>query len=288
MIMMASPRGRPRQPRMAAERRFASSGSRDQSDYGMQIRRLTITRFRGIEQTVIHPGRRTVLLGPNNAAKSTILEALDLTLHPGLGRPRSAPDELDYYGRDPSQGFEVEVVLGALDMAFMAEVRDHLEGWDGEAREIVPEPDAEGAEPIVRVRVVGSADLDVAHEFAKPESTGARFGPRLRRQVGWLFDGRARDPAWQMTFHRGGVLDRLFDGEDLVRRSTMSGVRCATAPRTSAATPLCSRSSRRSAPTSRACICLIRALCRDLSSAASRSGSCYRRSGWPYRSCRRC
>src|SRR3712207_9561605 len=31
----------------------------------------------------------------------------------------------------------------------------------------------------------------------------------------WLFDGRTRDPAWQLTFHRGGVLDRLFDGGDL-------------------------------------------------------------------------
>jgi len=181
----------------------------------MRIRRLTITRFRGIEHTVLYPGRRTVLLGPNNAAKSTILEGLDLALHPGLGRPRPAPDELDYYGRDPSQGFEVEVVLGALEPAFLAEVRDHLEGWDGADREVVPEPDADGAEPVVRVRVVGSPDLDVAHEFAKPESSGARFGPRLRRQVGWLFDGRTRDPAWQMTFHRGGVLDRLFDEADL-------------------------------------------------------------------------
>ena len=181
----------------------------------MQIRRLTITRFRGIEHTVMYPGRRAVLLGPNNAAKSTILEALDLALHSGLGRPRPVPDELDYYSRDPSRGFEVEVVLGALETAFLAEVRDHLEGWDPAARQIVPEPDAEGAEAVVRVRVAGSADLDLAHEFAKPESSGARFGPRLRRQVGWLFDGRARDPSWQMTFHRGGVLDRLFDGHEL-------------------------------------------------------------------------
>jgi ABC-type arginine transport system ATPase subunit len=181
----------------------------------MQIRRLTITRFRGIEHTVIHLGQRTVLLGPNNAAKSTILEALDLALHPGLGRPRSVPDELDYFGRDPSQGFEVEVVLGALGTGFLAEVRDHLEGWDVAARQIVPEPDVAGGEPVVRVRVVGSADLDVAHEFSKPESNGARFGPRLRRDVGWLFDGRTRDPAWQMTFHHGGVLDRLFEGEEL-------------------------------------------------------------------------
>lgn len=181
----------------------------------MQIRRLTITRFRGIEHSVLHPGRRTILLGPNNAAKSTILEALDLALHPGLGRPRIGPDELDYYGRDPTDGFEIEVVLGELDSAFLAESRDHLEGWDDAAREVIAEPDGEGIETIARVRVIGSPDLDVAHEFAKPESSGARFGPRLRRQVGWLFDGRARDAAWQMTFHRGGVLDRLFDEHDL-------------------------------------------------------------------------
>jgi energy-coupling factor transporter ATP-binding protein EcfA2 len=181
----------------------------------MQIRRLAISRFRGIEETVLHPGQRTVLLGPNNAAKSTILEALDLALHTGLGRPRLGPDELDYYGRDPSKGFEVEVVLGALEPEFLAEVRNHLEGWDATQREIVPEPDANGAESVVRIRVVGTADLDVTHEFAKPESNGARFGPRLRRQIGWMFDGRARDPAWQMTFHRGGALDRLFQDQDL-------------------------------------------------------------------------
>jgi putative ATP-dependent endonuclease of OLD family len=181
----------------------------------MHIRQLTISRFRGVDHTAIHPGPRTVLLGPNNAAKSTILEALDLALHPGLGRPRAALDELDYYGRDPSKGFEIEVVLGALEAPFLAEVRDHLEGWDAATREVVPQPDAAGAEPIVRVRAVGSADLDIVHEFAKPESNGARFGPGLRRHVGWLFDGRARDPAWQLTFHRGGALDRLFEPDDL-------------------------------------------------------------------------
>ena len=83
----------------------------------MQIRQLTIQRFRGIEHTTLHPGPRTVLLGPNNAAKSTILEALDIVLHPGLGRPRLPPDELDYYARDPSAGFEIAVVLGRLEGA---------------------------------------------------------------------------------------------------------------------------------------------------------------------------
>jgi putative ATP-dependent endonuclease of OLD family len=181
----------------------------------MLVRQLRVTRFRGIESMTLCPGRRTVLLGPNNAAKSTLLEALDLVLHSGFGRPRPAPDELDYYARDPTQGFEIEVVLGDLSESFAAEVRDHLEGWDPEERTVIPDPDAPDAEPIVRVRAVGSPDFDLAHEFAKPESAGARFGPRLRRQISWMFDGRTRDPAWQMVFHRGGVLDRLFAASDL-------------------------------------------------------------------------
>jgi ABC-type arginine transport system ATPase subunit len=181
----------------------------------MLIRQFTISRFRGIKSMVFCPGQRNVLLGPNNASKSTLLEALDLVLHPGLGRPRSAPEELDYYARDPTQGFEIEVVLGDLGTVFTAEVHEHLEGWDPQKQTVVADPDTAGAESIVRVRVVGSPDFDVAHEFAKPESAAARFGPRLRRQVGWMFDGRSRDPAWQMMFHRGGVLDRLFADDDL-------------------------------------------------------------------------
>src|SRR4051812_46005819 len=150
----------------------------------MQIRQLTIRRFRGIEQTTLHPGPRTVLLGPNNAAKSTILEALDMALHPGLGRPRLPPDELDYYARDASAGFEIAIVLGDLRDPFLAEVRDHLEGWDPKTRKVVAEPDADGCEAVVCVRAVGSPDFDLVHEFAKPESQGARFGPRLRQQAG--------------------------------------------------------------------------------------------------------
>src|SRR4051794_26130641 len=135
----------------------------------MQIRRVEIERFRGIRAATLHPGKRTVLIGPNNAAKSTVLEALDLALHAGVGRPRVAPDELDYYARDPSGGFRIELVLGGLDLEFLAEVHDHLEGWDPAKREVVPEPDEEGCEAIVRVRVIGSPDFDLAHEFAKPE-----------------------------------------------------------------------------------------------------------------------
>lgn len=181
----------------------------------MKIRRVTITRFRGLEQLRFCPGPSTVILGPNNSGKSTVLEALDLLFHPGFGRPRPPPDELDYYERHSERGFEIEAVVGELTNEFMAECHHYLEGWRTEEGELVAEPDGDGIEPVVRVRVRGSSEFEHLHEFAKPEAGGARFFPRLRRQIGWVFDGRRRDPARQLFFYQGGLLDRLFANTDV-------------------------------------------------------------------------
>jgi energy-coupling factor transporter ATP-binding protein EcfA2 len=175
---------------------------------------VTIERFRAIEELTFAPGPRTVILGPQNAGKSTVLEALDLLLHHGIGRPRPSPTEIDYFGRDPSAGFQVEAVIGDISNAFLPSVNRHLEGWNTEQAEVVAEPDGESIEPVVRVRVVGTPDGDVMHEFAKPESEGARFGRAYRSQLGWVFDGRQRDPARQLAFYQGGLLERLFGGTD--------------------------------------------------------------------------
>lgn len=181
----------------------------------MQIRRLTIDRFRGIDQLELLPGPRTVILGPQNAGKSTVLEALDLLLHHGFGRRRPDPTEIDYFKRDPSKGFEVEAVVGGLSKEFAAEVAPHLEGWKAEDQELVTETDGPGVEAVVRVRVRGTADLTYEHEFAKPESDGDTFNPAKRIQLGWVFDGRTRDPLRQLAFYQGGLLERLFSEADL-------------------------------------------------------------------------
>jgi recombinational DNA repair ATPase RecF len=81
----------------------------------VQLRQVAIERFRAIEALTLTPGPRNVLLGPQNAGKSSVLEALDLLLHHGIGRPRPAPTEIDYFGRDPTEGFVIEAVVGALD-----------------------------------------------------------------------------------------------------------------------------------------------------------------------------
>ena len=181
----------------------------------MRIRRLAIDRFRGINSLEFTPGPRTLILGANNAGKSAILEALDLLLHPGIGRARPGPTEIDYFNRDVNAGFAIEAVIGDLSPSFTADVREHLEGWRHDQREVVPETNGEGIEPVVRVRARGTPDLEVLHEFSKPESEGARFNPRVRQELGWIFDGRLREPAQQLAFYQGGLLDRLFADTDL-------------------------------------------------------------------------
>lgn len=180
----------------------------------MQIRRVTIERFRGIELLEFFPGVRTLILGPNNAGKSTALEALDLLLHHGLGRSRPPPREVDYFGRRVADGFRIEAVLGELVDSFRAEVYEQLEGWNASERLVVPEPDGEGIETVVRVEALGTSDFEVIHQFAKSGGSN-RFSPRLRQHVGWVFDGRARDPVHQLAFYRGGLLDRVFSEIDL-------------------------------------------------------------------------
>ena len=181
----------------------------------MQIRQVTIENFRGLRRIQFCPGPRTLILGPNNAGKSSVLDALDLLLHPGIGRPRPSPTEVDYFNRDPRSGFSIEAVIGQLSARFSADTHEHLEGWRSSERLVCPDTDGEGIEAVVRVRVRATADFDLVHEFAKPESAGSRFGPALRAQLGWIYDGRTREPFRELAFYQGGVLERFFGGIDL-------------------------------------------------------------------------
>lgn len=180
----------------------------------MQIRRLRISRFRAFDEFELCPGPVTVLIGPSGVGKSTVLAAIDLLLHPGLGRPR-AVGELDFHGRDPSAGFEIEAVLGDLPSDIVADTIEHIEGWRAKERLLIPEPDGPEIEPVVRVRAIADADYEITHSFAKDESGGARFGARLRRRLGWVYDGGNQEAARELAFYQGTVLDRLFSAVDL-------------------------------------------------------------------------
>ena len=74
----------------------------------MQVSLLSIQNFRGIQSGSVRFLPHTVLIGPINSGKTTILEALALVL--GRDRPVSMLTEHDFFGSDPQPADRITIV----------------------------------------------------------------------------------------------------------------------------------------------------------------------------------
>jgi len=93
----------------------------------MRISRLVIRGFRGIANADIRLGSHSVLVGPNNVGKTTIIEALALL----FGRDKLLRDltEHDFFGSAPDQRSRIEVVATLTD--FEGDDPQRHRGWFG-------------------------------------------------------------------------------------------------------------------------------------------------------------
>src|SRR5688572_4969295 len=111
----------------------------------MRILRVDIENFRGISSGCIAFPGHALLVGPNNACKSTVLEALDLTLGPERGGGPNTVDEHDFhrgaYGptasgpegqAGPAPTIAITVTLGSLTETELVRFRSHVELWNDE------------------------------------------------------------------------------------------------------------------------------------------------------------
>ena len=71
----------------------------------MQIVRLRISGFRGVRSADVSLGCHTVLVGPNNSGKTTVIEALALLF--GRDRLVRRLTEHDFFGSAPSEGARI-------------------------------------------------------------------------------------------------------------------------------------------------------------------------------------
>ena len=179
----------------------------------MQIRLLTIQRYRGIQAFTWKPNAGiNCLIGPGDTYKSTVLTAISLLLAP---YPLGACSEFDYYRRRFSDGFEIEAYIGNLDLrALGTEQRlPHFFGWQD--NNPVPLPEG-GAETVLRCRVRGNADLELVYELPvdgseqpPPFSAGLRRKLMLSRLAGE--ERAARD----LRLGTGSLLDRHLKTADM-------------------------------------------------------------------------
>lgn len=149
------------------------------------ILRLKIERFRGIAKMDWYPGTGlNVILGGGDAGKSTLLDSIALLLSPV--NPTAVPDT-DYYGRASETGFSIEAVISIPPGSGISGQMKPAWPWQWTGTEaVVPsiEGDVTTGEPVYRIRVRGTEDLELQYEILQPNGDSDSFPVALRRAIG--------------------------------------------------------------------------------------------------------
>lgn len=204
----------------------------------MQIARVDVKNFRGIESGTVTLGGHTVFLGDNNVGKSTLLEAIDLVLGPERLSRRPVIDEHDFYAgvylddEGAPVPIRVEVIVCDLSDEQQRHFREHIEWWSAGEQALLGGPPAEGTDATdvsaaLRVFFEGCYDKDEDDFtgktfFASPvTSEGAHpaFKTTDKRQCGFLYLRTLRTGSRALSLERGSLLDVILRLQD--KRVTM-------------------------------------------------------------------
>jgi predicted ATP-dependent endonuclease of OLD family len=111
----------------------------------MRISMLRIENFRGIKATTLYPTNHVVLIGDNNAGKTSILEAINLVLGPDRLNQRPVIDEHDFYagkyinvdGEENNPHIYIEVVITELSEEQQRKFHAELEYWNANTKKLI-------------------------------------------------------------------------------------------------------------------------------------------------------
>jgi putative ATP-dependent endonuclease of OLD family len=204
----------------------------------MRIAQITIQNFRGVKYAKLLLPRQAVLLGDNNAGKSTVLEAIDLVLGPErLHRP-SPIDEHDFYageylGQDKAPiTIAIELVVVELSEEQLMHFFNNLEYWNTETNTLLDSPPPEATDgpniaEALRLGFRGKYDPEEDNFicetfFVSPHCEEGKSDPfkiRDKRICGFLFLRTLRTGSRALSLERGSLLDVILQLRDL--RSNM-------------------------------------------------------------------
>ena len=185
------------------------------------IKLLTIERFRGVKSFSWYPAAGlNLILGGGDAGKSTVLDAIGLLVSPTNSLVLS---DSDFYDREVDKGFVIEAVVTLSQSGGVNDQTKHLWpwGWDGVQAVIPVVGSSENIkEPVYRIRVRGTPDLELTYEVIQPDETAEAFSVSLRRSIGLVRlssdDRNDRD----LRLVQGSALDRLLSDRGLRPRLT--------------------------------------------------------------------
>lgn len=171
----------------------------------MQVRQLKVVNFRGISTLNWNPGSAfCCLIGPGDAGKSTILDAIEAALSPRW----FSFTEPDFLNCDTSHAITIEVTVGELSRALKSDERLglYIRGWTvaGELRD-EPEDDDE---PVLTVRLTVDASMEPVWELVCDRIDEPRTLSNRDRALFGLVRLAGED-ARHLAWGQGSVLARL-------------------------------------------------------------------------------
>jgi len=186
------------------------------------IRRLEITRFRGIQAFAWNPSEKmNVILGGGDVGKTTLLEAIGLLLSPSNAVTIS---ESDYWRRLNTDEFVIEAVMSLPESSEISTQQSFAWpwSWDGSqavepaatTEDDIPTPD----DPVYRVRVRGTTDLELIWEIVQPNGVTDHFSVAVRRKIGLLRLSADERNDRDLRLVYGSALDRLLSDPALRSR----------------------------------------------------------------------
>ena len=192
----------------------------------MEIARLKIENFRGIKKSELFFNSHTVLVGDNNVGKSTVLEAIDLTLGPDRLSKYPIIDEHDFYAgeyllADKSVEINIETVIIKLSEEQMRHFHTNIEWWNLKSKSFVNEAGKTGDKNVVaalRVAFKGYYDKEEDDFICKTYFCNpiegveeqSRFGKNDKRLCGFLYLRTLRTGSRALSLERGSLLDIIL------------------------------------------------------------------------------
>lgn len=216
----------------------------------MKIHSVTIENFRGIRTATLVLPDHAVLIGDNNAGKSSMLEAIDLVLGPDRLNRRPPVDEHDfhqgkYLAETPDAGDEgsseddaaapieapkikIEVAITNLSLEQQARFGSQVEWLKTSTGEFYEEPDPAGVDATdifaaLRVTFIGEYDAEEDDfigntYFARTlteEETPTSFSKKDKQHCGFLFLRSLRTGSRALSLEHGSLLDIILRLKEL-------------------------------------------------------------------------
>jgi len=192
----------------------------------MEIARLKIENFRGVKKSELLFNSHTVLIGDNNVGKSTILEAIDLTLGPDRLSRFPVIDEHDFYAGeyvidDKPVEINIEAVIINLSEEQTRHFYNNIEWWNLESKSLINiagKVDNKNVVAALRVAFKGYYDKDEDDFLGKTYFCNpveqleeqSRFGKNDKRLCGFLYLRTLRTGSRALSLERGSLLDIIL------------------------------------------------------------------------------